>query len=123
MPLGIHGLRNTVEELTPTVDHLAGAQINCNYLALLLNNVASVESDGDTSGQGTWLRVAPGRRRRAAPNSEAGPASAPADGPTTRAESPLANHLHSNPYPLVGAKGQNGSLHGRQRALHGSGRP
>jgi ABC-type transporter Mla subunit MlaD len=107
VPLGIHGLRRTVQELTPTVDHLAGAQINCSYLGLLLSNVASAESDGAPGGAGTWLRVLP----IGAPggvNSEAGPASAPADGPTTEAESPLANHLHSNPYPLVGAKGQGG---------------
>lgn len=104
--LGIHGLRGTVEELTPTVNHLAGAQINCNYLALLLSNVASIESQG--TGDGTWVRVDP-----VAPpdgvNSELGPASAPADGPAaSAAASPDANHLHANPYPLVGAKGQNG---------------
>jgi virulence factor Mce-like protein len=107
VPLGIHGLRRTVEELTPTVNHLAGSQINCNYLAVLLYNVASIESDASIGNQGAWLRVLP----VGAPggvNSEAGPASAPADGPTTEAESPLANHLHANPYPLVGAKGQNG---------------
>jgi virulence factor Mce-like protein len=106
VPLGIHGLRRTVEELTPTVDHLAGAQINCNYLALLFYNVASLESDG-AGAQGTWLRVLP-IGLPGGPNSETGPASAPANGPTVQAESPLANHLHSNPYPLVGAKGQGG---------------
>ena len=59
VPLGIHGLRRTVEELTPTVNHLAGSQINCNYLSLLLYNVASAESDGAVGDQGTWLRVLP----------------------------------------------------------------
>lgn len=107
VPLGIHGLRRTVEELTPTVNHLAGAQINCNYLALLLYNVASAESDTATSSLGGWLRVLPVGLPGGV-NSEAGPASAPADGPTSEAESELANHLHANPYPLVGAKGQNG---------------
>jgi len=105
VPLGIHGLRRTVEELTPTVNHLAGAQINCNYIALLFNNVASAESDTAVGDLGGWLRFVP----IGAPggvNSEAGPASAPADGPTTEGSSPLANHLHANPYPLVGAKGQ-----------------
>ena len=99
--LGLHGLRRTVDELTPTVDHLAGAQINCNYLALLLNNAASIESEGDTAHQGTWVRIAPVAPVDG-PNSEVGPASAPANGPA------IENHLHSNPYPLVGAKGQNG---------------
>ena len=101
VPLGIHGLRRTVEELTPTVDHLAGAQINCSYLGLFLYNVASIESQGDAAHQGSWVNVA-----AVAPpsgtNSEVGPASAPANGPE------IENHLHSNPYPLVGAKGQGG---------------
>lgn len=103
--LGIHGLRNTVDELVPTVDHLAGAQINCNYLALLFNNAASIESDG--SSQGTWVRIAP-LSLPIGPNSEVGPSSAPANGPVDQGSDPLANHLHSNPYPLVGARGQGG---------------
>jgi virulence factor Mce-like protein len=103
--LGLHGLRNTVDELVPTVDHLAGAQINCNYLALLLNNAASIESDG--SDEGTWVRIAP-LSLPIGPNSEIGPAAAPADGPVTAVGAdPNANHLHANPYPLVGAPGQN----------------
>jgi virulence factor Mce-like protein len=106
VPLGIHGLRRTVEKLTPTVNHLAGAQTNCNYLGLLLYNVASIESDGAGS-QGTWIRVLPVGLPGGA-NSETGPASGPADGTTSEAVSPLANHLHANPYPLVGAKGQGG---------------
>ncbi|HMJ04095.1 MAG TPA: hypothetical protein VK506_14230, partial [Conexibacter sp.] len=103
VPLGIHGLRNTVEELVPTVDHLAGAQINCSYLSLLLNNAASIESDG--SDEGTWVRIAP-LSLPIGPNSEIGPASAPANGDVTAGADLDANHLHSNPYPLVGAKGQ-----------------
>jgi ABC-type transporter Mla subunit MlaD len=105
VPLGIHGLRNTVEELVPTVNHLAGAQINCNYLALLLNNAASIFSDG--SDQGTWVRfavVSP----PIGPDSEVGPSSAPANGPVSVGRDTQANHLHANPYPLVGAKGQGG---------------
>jgi ABC-type transporter Mla subunit MlaD len=102
VPIGIDGLRGTVVALAPTVGHLWGAQVNCNYLALLFNNAASMLSDGDRAGQGTWLRgqliAAP-----IGPNSEVGPASTPADGPETN------NHLHSNPYPRVGAPGQNGT--------------
>lgn len=105
VPLGIHGLRNTVDELVPTVNHLAGAQINCNYLGLLLYNAASIESDG--SSEGTWVRIAP-LSLPVGPNSEVGPASAPADGEVTLGRNRLANHLHANPYPLVGAKGQRG---------------
>ena len=116
VPLGIHGLRGTVEALTPTVNNLAYAQINCNYLALLLNNAASIESQGTKDG--TWVRVDP-----VAPpdgvNSEVGPASAPANGPAGTATSdPRANHLHANPYPLVGALGQHGiCMAGNERYL------
>ncbi|MGN6188734.1 MAG: MlaD family protein [Conexibacter sp.] len=118
VPLGIHGLRRTVEALTPTVNNLAFAQLNCNYVALLFNNAASIESQGTTDG--TWVRVDP-----VAPpdgvNSEVGPAAAPANGPAGSASaSPLANHLHANPYPLVGAKGQNGiCMAGNERYLTG----
>jgi len=106
VPLGIHGLRHTVEALTPTVNHLAFAQLNCDYLGLLFYNVASAESDGAGS-QGTWLRVLP-VGLPGGPDSETGPASSPANAPTNEAASTLANHLHANPYPLVGAKGQGG---------------
>ena len=101
VPLGIRGLRGTVEQLTPTVQNLAGAQLTCSYLALLLNNAASILSQGDTARQGKWLRftiVSP----PVGPNSEVGPASAPANGPSAE------NFLHANPYPLVGAPGQGG---------------
>ena len=115
VPLGIHGLRGTVEELTPTVDHLAGAQINCNYLALLLYNAASIESDG-TGDQGTLGA----RRSRSAPPTARTARSVPASRlPTGRrpTAATAANHLHANPYPLVGAQGPERHLHGRQRGL------
>ncbi len=106
VPLGIHGLRGTVEQLTPTVNNLGYSEINCSYLGLLLYNVASVESQGDAGHQGTWINVA-AVSPPIGPNSEVGPASAPANGPATVGDS-SSNHLHSNPYPLIGGKGQNG---------------
>ncbi|HEX5146127.1 MAG TPA: MlaD family protein [Conexibacter sp.] len=107
VPLGLHGLRGTVEQLTPTVNNLAGAQVKCNYLGLLLYNVASIESDG-AAGQGTWIDVG-AVSPPIGTNSEVGPASAPADGPVAPNSGPVtSNHLHANPYPLVGAPGQNG---------------
>jgi phospholipid/cholesterol/gamma-HCH transport system substrate-binding protein len=106
VPLGIHGLRRTVEELTPTVNNLGYAQLNCNYLALLFNNAASIQSQGMSNGR--WLRVDPVEPPDGV-NSEIGPAAAAADGPATGTSIyPDSNHLHANPYPLVGAKGQNG---------------
>ena len=56
------------------------------------------------------MRVAPDRGP-IGPNTELGPASAPANGPVTVPATQnfvQANHLHANPYPLVGAKGQGG---------------
>lgn len=111
---GIRGLRGTVEELTPTVRHLSGAQVNCNYLALLLNNAASIMSDGDAS-QGKWLRLSPGPAPPLGPNSEVGPSSAPAG-----SAPPPENFLHSNPYPFVGGPGQNKiCLGGNERYIPG----
>jgi phospholipid/cholesterol/gamma-HCH transport system substrate-binding protein len=100
VPLGIHGLLGTVQALSPTIANLAGAQIHCNYVALLFNNAASIMSDGDTSGQGKWTRFQIVAAPAVGPNNEASPASGPANGPGA------LNHLHSNPYPLVGAPGQ-----------------
>ncbi|MBS1871235.1 MAG: MCE family protein [Actinobacteria bacterium] len=116
VPLGIHGLRHTVEALTPTVNNLAFAQLNCNYIALLFNNAASLESQG--TSEGTWIRSMPLALPDGA-NSELGPSSAPADGPAgAAAVDGTANHLHANPYPLVGAKGQNGiCMAGNERYL------
>jgi virulence factor Mce-like protein len=117
VPLGISGLNRTVNVLSPTIDNLATMQQNCNYIALLLNNSASILGDRDASANpsGSWVRIAP----FGAPigvNSEAGPAAAPADGPTTfvSATAGPTNHLHSNPYPIVGAPGQNGVCMGGQ---------
>jgi virulence factor Mce-like protein len=113
VPLGIHGLLGTVQALTPTIANLAGAENTCNYLGLLLYNAASIMSDGDTAGQGAWMRfavVAP----PIGPNSEIGPSSAPANAPDTAPGAvrdlgnPDANHLHADPYPRVGAPGQGG---------------
>jgi virulence factor Mce-like protein len=104
VPLGIHGLLGTVQALSPTVADLRGAQVNCNYLSLLLYNAASIQSDG-AAGQGNWLRAIP-IGAPVGPNSELSPASAPANGADRANKN--TNHLHSNPYPLVGAPGQHG---------------
>jgi virulence factor Mce-like protein len=97
VPLGIHDLTDTVSLLDPTVAALTPTQTVCNYLSLWFRNVASLLSEGDSSG--TWQRfiivAAPG-----GPNNEGGPSSAPASGPT------VDNHLHVNPYPNTAAPGQ-----------------
>lgn len=102
VPLGFKGLKGTVDALEPSIAHLSGAQVNCNYLAILFNNLASMSSDGDKYGN--WLRITTFSPPIGA-NSEGGPASAPANDPSSQNPN---NHLHSNPYPLVGAPGQHG---------------
>jgi virulence factor Mce-like protein len=94
---GLHDLTDTARALNPLVQDLSAAQVNCNYLSLLLRNLGSALSDGDSAG--TWLRftvVLPAL----GPNSEGGPSSLPANGPNA------TNHVHSNVYPNVSAPGQ-----------------
>ena len=97
VPKGVNQLNHTVSSLKPTLAFLTPAQTTCNYVTLFLRNVASLLSVGDTNG--TWQRfiiiATP-----AGPNSETGPSSGPANGPTTD------NHLHANPYPNTAAPGQ-----------------
>ncbi len=109
VPLGIDSLNETVNVLTPTVENLSSVQRQCNYVALLLNNAGSVLADHDSSAnpQGAWLTLGP-FGAPIGPNSEAGPASAPANSEESLSSTRGVNHLHSNPYPKVGAPGQNG---------------
>jgi virulence factor Mce-like protein len=97
VPLGLGDLTSTVQLLNPILNSLAPAQLTCNYITLWFRNVSSLLSEGDTNG--TWQRfiviVTP-----QGPNNEGGPSSGPADGPNTD------NHLHTNPYPNVGAPGE-----------------
>jgi hypothetical protein len=97
VPLGIQRLNETVATLNPTLKFLTPAQVVCNYGTLWFRNVSSVLSEGDSNG--TWQRfiIIPTPQ---GPNSESGPSSAPADGPS------IANHLHANPYPNTAAPGQ-----------------
>ena len=94
---GLELLTETNEVLEPGIRFITPAQTVCNYLSLAFQNFASVASQGN--GTGNWLNVLPFAPPDG-PNSEAGPASAPANGPG------LKNHLHSNPYPRTAAPGQ-----------------
>jgi ABC-type transporter Mla subunit MlaD len=93
--------------LEPTVAFVAPAQTRCNYVALLLRNVASAVSESDVVG--SFLRFGVIAMKQGT-NSEAGPASAPANGPAlpyTRDNLPfMDSFLHSNPYPNTAAPGQ-----------------
>jgi virulence factor Mce-like protein len=97
VPRGIARLNDTVKSLDPTLKFITPAQTTCNYATLWFRNVSSVLSEGDSNG--TWQRfiIIPTPQ---GPNSESGPSSAPANGPTA------PNHLHANPYPNSAAPGQ-----------------
>lgn len=105
VPLGIAGLNRTVNVLSPTIRNLASVQTTCNYVGLLLNNANRALYDHDAS-QGSWIALQP-IGGPIGPNSEGGPAAAPANGPVTF-PGQETNHLNTNPYPYVGAPGQNG---------------
>jgi phospholipid/cholesterol/gamma-HCH transport system substrate-binding protein len=96
VPLGVKRLAETLETLNPTLQYLAPAQIQCNYVTLWFRNVSSLLSEGDVHG--TWQRfiiIATPQGN----NSEGLPSSAPANGPG-------ANYLHSDPYPNTASPGQ-----------------
>ena len=121
VPLGIDSLHETVDVLSPTITNLSSVQRQCNYIALLLNNGAAAFGDHDKSSQpqGSWLTLAP-FGAPIGPNSEAGPASAPADSEVSFSTTRGVNHLHANPYPKVGAPGQNGiCMAGNERYVLG----
>jgi virulence factor Mce-like protein len=94
---GVQRLDDTVTSLDPTLRFVAPAQTVCNYATLFFRNVSSLLSEGDAHG--TWQRfiIIPTPQ---GPNSESGPSSAPADGPTQD------NHLHANTYPNTAAPGE-----------------
>ena len=94
---GVKGLTDVVSALNPTLQFLAPAQLQCNYITLWFRNVSSLLSEGDKNG--TWQRFIIIATPQG-PNNEGGPSSKPADGPT------VDNHLHSNPYPNTAAPGQ-----------------
>lgn len=105
-------LTQTAQLLGPTVAYVKPAQTVCNYPALLFRNLENSLSESDKVG--TMLRVLAITLPQL-PNSEAGPSSAPADGPSpdqikhlTPVEQSLVldSFLHSDPYPSTAAPGQ-----------------
>jgi virulence factor Mce-like protein len=109
---GLEILTETAQILEPTVAFIEPAQTSCNYLALFFRNLENALSESDSVG--TMLRtiaITPPQL----PNSEAGPASAPADGPPASAVPGLTpvqqtlvqdSFLHTDPYPATAAPGQ-----------------
>jgi virulence factor Mce-like protein len=97
VPQGIKATTTLVKDLQPTLDFLAPAQIQCNYVTLFFRNISSLLSEGDRNG--TWQRFIIVTTPQG-PNGEGGPASAPANGPNQD------NHVHTNPYPHTASPGQ-----------------
>ena len=107
---GLVLLTGTARLLEPTIAFATPAQTSCNYLTLFFRNLESAVSESDVVG--SFLRVGILALPQL-PNSEAGPSSAPADGPPAPAGAPLTiktleddSFLHSNPYPNTDAPGQ-----------------
>jgi ABC-type transporter Mla subunit MlaD len=103
---GIDKLAQTATILRDPIGFIAPAQTTCNYLTLFFRNLQEVFSEGDSIG--TFLRFGILALPQN-PNSEAGPSSAPANGPAVnRLKEPLRedSFLHSNPYPYTASPGQ-----------------
>ncbi|MCW2994279.1 MAG: Mammalian cell entry related domain protein [Conexibacter sp.] len=100
-------LTETATLAGPLVSFLTPAQTTCNYATLLFRNLGSALSEGDDVG--TFLRTVPVVAGQL-PNSEAGPSSAPANGPADSTFKPPPTirdtYLHSDPYPNTAAPGQ-----------------
>jgi ABC-type transporter Mla subunit MlaD len=97
VPRGLRATTTALRALNPTLAFITPAQTVCNYATLWFRNISSVIGTGDRNG--TWQRFIIVATPQG-PNAEGGPASAPANGPTTE------NHLHTNPYPNTAAPGQ-----------------
>ena len=108
---GLDLLIDTNNVLNPAIRFIEPAQVTCNYLTIAFKNLASTfsESNGKTNWAGAISFEAP-----EGANSEAGPASAPANGPER------LNHLHYNPYPNTASPGQTRECEaGNERYLPG----
>lgn len=101
---GLQRLTRTASLLQPTIAFVTPAQTTCNYLSLFFRNVSSALSEHDVIG--TQLTASPVLLPQYLPNSEGGPASAPANGPDSESSLSRDSYLHSNPYPNTAAPGQ-----------------
>lgn len=97
---GLDLLTDTNQILKPSLRFIAPAQTTCNYATLMFENLARSNSQGNS--QGKWLNFL-AFEPPAGPNSEGGPASAPASGGGKESK---RNHLHFNPFPKTAAPGQ-----------------
>lgn len=112
---GLNTLISTQEILTPLLRQVTPSQNVCNYVALLLENVA--KSTAPSNSEGNWVRavsVLPpvgydaegGPAASVANNTANPPYLAPYTQPVPK-DTYINNYLHSNPYPNTAAPGQN----------------
>jgi hypothetical protein len=95
---GLDLLIDTNKVLNPGIKFIEPAQATCNYLSIAFGNLAS--SFSGSNGRSNWIRAFSFQTPEG-PNSEAGAASAPANGGPD-----VLNHLHYNPYPNTDSPGQ-----------------
>lgn len=103
---GLDTLISTNEILTPLLRQVTPSQNVCNYVNLLLRNVASTIGGG---GEGGNVVRAISILPSIGPNAEGNPSATYASGatPITPTTDPTnKNYLHSNPYPNTAAPGQ-----------------
>lgn len=96
---GLSDLTRFDNLLAGPLSYITPAQSVCNYASLLFRNAGSFISIGNSVGKNQrFIVLGPDD----GPNSELGPASAPASGGGTTG----SNFLHYNPYPYTAAPGQ-----------------
>ncbi len=99
---GLDLLIDTNRLLKPSLTFIAPAQTSCNYISLMLQNLALSNSQGNSKAK--WLNFISFAPPEGV-NSEASPSSAPANGGGTGAIA-QGNYVHFNPLPQTGAPGQ-----------------
>ncbi|MBS1889642.1 MAG: MCE family protein [Actinobacteria bacterium] len=95
---GLGLLTDLNKNLKSPLEYVVPAQTTCYYATLFFSNLASANSQGNQYGK--WLNFISFEPPEG-PNTMAGQASAPANGPGE-------NHLHFNPLPRTAAPGQGG---------------
>lgn len=104
---GVDTLIRTSQILQPLMAHVGPAQNVCNYLSLLVRNVAETMSTGNADGKfARAISIFPPIGDTATRNAESVPSSAPASGFGMNPTHAAANFLHSNPYPWTASPGQ-----------------
>jgi virulence factor Mce-like protein len=126
---GLVLLTDTARLIEPTVAYIEPAQTQCNYLALFFRNFENALSESDVIGTRLdVLSLVLPQLGFKLHNAEAGPSSAPADGPPANrlhvgSRDQLLvddSFLHANPYPYTAAPGQPGvCAAGNERYVQG----